>query len=73
MTHERRKSKYLVKNQPHLHFNYRKSHMKSMGSSPKHSLIDISNIRAFVYNVVKLSLQAVTVRVNIACSRLTQG
>lgn len=51
---ERGKSKYLVKNLPHLHFNYHKSHMKSLGSSLKHSMIDISDIRAFVYKVVKL-------------------
>jgi hypothetical protein len=53
MIHKRGKSKYLLTNLPHLHFNYHKSHTKSLESIPKHSLIDISDIRAFVYNVVK--------------------
>jgi hypothetical protein len=48
MIHEREKSKYLVKNLPYLHFHYHKSHMKSLGSIPKHSFIDISDIRPFV-------------------------
>ena len=54
MIYERGKSKYLVTNLPHLHFNYHKSRTKSLKSIPKHFLIDISDIRAFVYNVVKL-------------------
>lgn len=53
MIHEMGKLKYLVKNLPHLHFNYDKSHMKSLGSIPKRSFIDISDIGVFVYNVVK--------------------